>query len=132
MKVVINACYGGYSLSEKALIWLYYKGYDGEGFKWIPSQYSNDWETLLEQWKNRDRKRVFYGSIFSPDDKFVLNARPKSRTDKLIVECVEALGREANGACAHLKVVEIPDGIVWEIDEYDGFETIHEQHRTWG
>ena len=33
--------------------------------------------------------------------------------------------------CAELAIVEIPDGIEWEIDDYDGIETIAETHRTW-
>ena len=53
------------------------------------------------------------------------------RTNSKLVECVETLGSEADGECADLKVVEIPDDVDWEIDDYDGVETIHEKHRTW-
>lgn len=54
-----------------------------------------------------------------------------SRDDERLVECVEALGAEANGYYASLKVVEIPDGIEWKIVDYDGMETIEEVHRVW-
>jgi hypothetical protein len=47
------------------------------------------------------------------------------------VQVVEELGDEANGRCSELSVVEIPDGVQWEIVEYDGLEHIAEQHRTW-
>jgi hypothetical protein len=30
-----------------------------------------------------------------------------------------------------IKVITIPDGIEWEIKEYDGLEHIAEKHRTW-
>jgi hypothetical protein len=53
------------------------------------------------------------------------------RTDAKLVECVETLGEKADGRFAELKVVEIPDDVEWEIDEYDGLETIHEVHRVW-
>jgi len=53
------------------------------------------------------------------------------RDDPKLVECVEKLKNKANGSCAELEVVEIPDGVVWEIDEYDGVETIREKHRSW-
>lgn len=53
------------------------------------------------------------------------------RTDPKLVEVVEKLGKEANGVCSDLEVVEIPDDIDWEIDDYDGYETIHEKHRKW-
>lgn len=54
------------------------------------------------------------------------------RDNPKLVECVEALGKEASGRFADLKVVEIPDGIEWEISEYDGWETVEEKHRSWG
>jgi len=53
------------------------------------------------------------------------------RNDAILVNIVEELGEDSWGACAELKVVEIPDGIEWEIDEYDGIEWIAEAHRKW-
>ena len=38
---------------------------------------------------------------------------------------------DAWGCCSRLKVVEIPDGIEWQIEEYDGKEWVAETHRTW-
>ena len=51
---------------------------------------------------------------------------------KLLVDCVEELGDEASGGFAQLRVVEIPADVEWEVEEYDGWERIHEQHRSWG
>lgn len=57
------------------------------------------------------------------------------RHHPLLIECVEALGGEhregASGPCAALKIVEIPDGVDYEIEEYDGSEWIAEKHRKW-
>lgn len=61
-----------------------------------------------------------------------LDRSPKDRTDKLLIQVIEELGRDANGGCAELKIVEIPDGVEYEICEYDGNEHIAEMHRTWG
>jgi len=30
-----------------------------------------------------------------------------------------------------LRIIEIPDGVEWQIEEYDGDEWIAEKHRTW-
>lgn len=53
------------------------------------------------------------------------------RNDPQLVKCVETLGKKANGKCAKLKVVEIPNDVDWEITDYDGVETIEEKHRSW-
>lgn len=91
MKVVINRCFGGFSLSERA--------YEFLGLEWDG-----------------------YGYKYNDND---------LRTDAKLVECVETLGEEADGRFAELKVVEIPDDVEWEIDYYDGLESIHEVHRVW-
>jgi hypothetical protein len=53
------------------------------------------------------------------------------RNDAILVSIVEELGEDSWGGYAELKVVEIPDGIEWEIDEYAGIEWIAEEHRKW-
>ncbi|TKS59816.1 MAG: hypothetical protein EWM72_02001 [Nitrospira sp.] len=53
------------------------------------------------------------------------------RDDAKLVRVVEELHAEANGHCAELKVVTIPDEVQWEIAKTDGVEHVSEVHRTW-
>lgn len=53
------------------------------------------------------------------------------RSDPDLVRVVEEMGEAANGRFARLRVVEVPDDVEWEIDEYDGTEHVAEKHRTW-
>jgi hypothetical protein len=53
------------------------------------------------------------------------------RDDPALVEIVEQLRDEANGLCANLKVVKIPEDVDWIVCEYDGIEWVAEKHRTW-
>ena len=94
MKVVINNCYGGFSLSDAGIArYLELKGIG---------------------WPNAD----FYD-------------RDIPRDDAALIRVVEELGDAANGACADLKIVEVPDDVDWYIEEYDGNEWVAERHRTW-
>ncbi len=53
------------------------------------------------------------------------------RDNPELVKVVEELGTKASGTCANLVIVEIPDDVEWFIDEYDGWETVREKHKTW-
>lgn len=53
------------------------------------------------------------------------------RDDEKLVRVVEELRAEANGHCAELKVVSIPDDVQWEIRKTDGREHVSEVHRVW-
>jgi hypothetical protein len=53
------------------------------------------------------------------------------RDDQRLVQVVEELRGEANGHCAELKVVTIPDDVEWIVLKKDGTEQVSEQHRTW-
>ena len=64
------------------------------------------------------------GTIITDED----NIR---RNNPILVEIVEQLGEAANGEFAELKVVEIPDDVQWQIEEYDGVEWVAETHRIW-
>ena len=53
------------------------------------------------------------------------------RDDADLVAVVEELGDRANGNYAELKVLSVPDGVEWFVEEYDGMEHVAETHRTW-
>jgi len=53
------------------------------------------------------------------------------RTDPILIEVVEELGDAANGDYAELRVVTIPDGMDYVIDEYDGIERLHQRVKYW-
>ena len=53
------------------------------------------------------------------------------RDDSALIQVVEEMGEAANGSCAALKIVDIPDDVDWYIEEYDGNEWVAERHRTW-
>lgn len=140
-KVVINDCYGGFSLSPKALLWLYDKGmtciacdvetYYGKNHAIRVKEDLQKWREHLSG--NKELNDWYHMTVFSPDEKFTLNPYGvPHRSDPLLIECIETLGsKEASGPCAKLKIVEIPDDIEYTIEEYDGIEHIAETHRTW-
>lgn len=111
MKIVINACYGGFSISKKCAEFMAARGNK------IAIQ-------ELEEFKV-DKYWYGYGYVKGGP------SRGYSRTDADLVAAVEELGAKASGSCANLKVVEIPDGIEYYIDEYDGIESVHESHSSW-
>lgn len=57
--------------------------------------------------------------------------RDIERNNPILVEIVEQLGESADGGHAELKVVEIPDDVQWQIEEYNGNEWVAETHRKW-
>ena len=56
--------------------------------------------------------------------------REVSRSDPFLIEAIQK-AKNPNGICADITIVEIPDDVKWQIEEYDGSEWIAEVHRTW-
>ena len=77
-------------------------------------------DAALDEYKNRE-------GITDPD--FYYYDIP--RDCPVLVAMVEEQGTAINGTFSDLKVVEIPDGVNWYIEEYDGLEHVAERHRTW-
>ena len=92
MKIVINAEYGGFGLSDKA----------------------------IEDYKQR-------AGITNPQ--FYDYNIPRNCPH--LVAMVEESGNSIGSSYADLKIVKIPDGVMWQIEEYDGKEWVAEKHRTW-
>lgn len=147
MKIAKNACFGGFSLSPKATKRLaelngkecyFFKGFgtyepitleEAEKQKIFWSCYSVPNPQDYELDKTDEDGRYFGANERA--EKISIDGRPSERTDPKLIQVIEELGDEANGACAKIVIVEIPDGTEWEIDEYDGHETIREKHRSW-
>lgn len=128
-KVVYNACYGGFGLSDKAI-----KRYaELKGLTLYPesSKYG-----LTTYWIVPENERpTDNGNFYSltTEERIAFNKAYKAaqlydryikRTDPALVQVVEELGDEANGQCACLRIAEIPSGTAYRIDEYDGNESV--------
>lgn len=139
MKIAINRCFGGFNLSHKAIeMIMKRKGLGCYIYKQTKFNHSDgtDEYTRLDTYdpspfvcycKVDLGKRVekipyeecwYYGEL--------------DRTDNDLISVIEELGDEASGSFGRIVVVEIPDDVDWEIDDYDGWESIHEKHRVWG
>lgn len=104
MKVVYNACFGGFSLSREAVL--------------LGRQLSGDpgWggPTIIGDCEVDGSKIIYdYGFLYDTP-----------RHDPVLVKVVEELGDKANGGCADLKIDELPDGTPYRIDEYEGKERV--------
>jgi hypothetical protein len=139
-EVVINACFGGFSLSPVALLWLWARGVTSIGTT-VHGYWGDGCDAEIERelakWRDYLRSppkegRYSFITVFSPDEKFVLNGGSEmKRDDPLLIKVVRELGKKADGACAALRIVKIPADVEWAIHEYDGSEHVEEVHRTW-
>lgn len=109
-KVVFNNCYGGFSISLKAVEWLEANCKDNELHDFIKSLRLAGKEYTFsskDECLRYDVSGWFEGK----------------RHHKDLVAVVEALGDDANGPCAALGICRI-NGCQYRIDEYDGAEEV--------
>lgn len=155
MKIAINICFGGFSLSPDGVKryaelkgWkCYFFSSDlktdiyteitidearSKGLFWSAFKVKNPNEYLRnkKKWDEMTMKEK-QASNKKHDKVSITSGRDIPRDDPTLIQVIEELGEKADGRCAKLKLVEIPDGVEWEIDEYDGLETIDEKHRSW-
>jgi len=111
-KIVINGCFGGFGLSHEAIM-----------------RYAELAGITLHV-KEEYHSNSYYTSENFTDDSY-FSMYDLERTDPLLVQVIEELGDEASGKYSSLHVADVPDDVEWYIHDYDGVETVHEQHRTW-
>lgn len=137
MKVILNKCYGGFSVSQEAYeLYAKKKGIELFAYKW-------DFKNGKPIYRKTDMSSSIFTITFTKDfgdciefsnnnsEKYCLSLRDNHREDPVLIEVVEELGERANSPFAKLVVVDIPDGMEYEIDDYDGFETLHQKVETW-
>ena len=138
MKIAINKrYYGGFDLSPIAIkeylklkgkeCFFYKKDYTTKLFNKIPIEKATSYDkSLTKDFGNTIKNgwKTFKKDYFSFND--------IERNDPDLIKVIEMLGeKKASGQLAKLKVVEVPDDISWELDEYYGFENVHETHHSW-
>lgn len=131
MKLVINRCYGGFGLSDKAYEKLIEWGIPVCKYtEDAPEQVIFDRE-LTPQGESsvNDIYWKFEGTV--EQNRYWEVWLGDNRSHALLLRVVEELGEDSFGQCAKLEIVEIPDGTEWELDEYDGIEHIAEAHKIW-
>lgn len=124
MKIVINTCYGGFGLSEKAILRLYELGMIEIATPietYFPDK--KEREKSLKRWGDGERN-FMCGAVISVDEKFVLYSGQllDFRDDPRLIQVIEELGEEANGQNASLQIVE--HKIQYEIEDRDGKERV--------
>ena len=114
-RIVINRAYGGFGLSREAI--LLYLELAGIAYTEEPQQ-------------DRDTQNRL-GNKIMVDGKEFYDRYDIPRNDPALVAVVNRLGSKADSEYAKLKVVEVPAGVEWHIEDYDGREWVAEVHRTW-
>jgi hypothetical protein len=117
-KVVYNNDFGGYALSDKAINWLEEHG--SERTKKFIAQKRIEANAKIMDYVSKVR-----GTANSTRKFYIMDAVRSflKRHDPDLVAVVEALGKDVNGTFSSLAIEEI-DGDMYNIEEYDGKETV--------
>lgn len=104
MKIVLNKRCGGFGLSKELLDELGVQTSKNSFVRWVEN------------------------STFGIDS----DNQYEYRTHPKLIAAIEKLGcKKAGDRYANLEIIDIPDGIEWEMDEYKGFEYVYEKGRRW-
>lgn len=132
MKIVINSCYGGFSLSPKGeQRYLELKGQKSYFYKQTKYNYADNTLEFTRVDNIDDVPDLFFycttydqGKVILGYPKDVFHCRDLERSDPFLVQTVEELGTESFGKCAKLEIIDVASGRWFKIDEYDGYEDV--------
>jgi hypothetical protein len=140
-KIVISSTPGGFGLSPEATLELYRRRSIAIVARRVEDFFpekgdgsSLDFHEQIYRWRDYfslGKPLSPFQIYFSTDEMFVLTYQNIARDDSDLVEVVEKLGAKANGPFSTLEIIEIPDDVVWHVEECEGLEHVAEAHRTW-
>ena len=149
MKVAINTKFGGFRLSPLAVLEIAKR--KGKECFFFSHDYKTDKFTQLSLGEAMDEIMFHAFSVSNPQDynlstpdedglyhsanarseKISISSSDYDRSDPDLIAVIEELKDAANTEYSKLKIVEIPDGTNFVIEEYDGNEHIAEAHKEW-
>lgn len=125
-KIVYNACFGGFNLSDEAVIrYAEIKGITlyavKENFFTLfylcpPEEFERLYAEDLQKPFSSKRYEQSNAKYFSPTD--------IPRDDPALAQIVQELGDKANSRYSKLKIMELKPGTLYRIEEYDGRESV--------
>ena len=120
MKIAINTDWGGFGLSKQAFERLF----ERKNIQYEVEYCSSSGTPIIP---------TYYVSGLPHTEENVINEYSlyRERSDRDLVAVIEELGETANGFSANISIIEIPDGVEWEVVDYDGIEHVAEKHRKW-
>lgn len=120
MKVAINRCFGGFSISNSA-------------FEKLMERKDIAYEKVPAKYAFRGDDYDYYAKGYAGDDEHYLSEydMTSERADVDLIAVIEEMGKDAWGWAAEIAIVDIPDDVKYHIHEYDGLEHVAEDHRTW-
>jgi len=131
MRVAINKCYGGFSLSPRAVKRL-------AELRGLPCYFFSVGDAVHKPITMEEAEKAFVWFACSVPDTLAsreatdIDIRPENRSDPLLLQVIDELGEAANGPYAKIAIVEIPDNVEYEIKDYEGGkEQVAEKHRVW-
>lgn len=110
-EIVINRCYGGYGLSSVAI-----KKY--LDIKNIPYYVNSASDYLDTEY------------VYLKEDNSIFTDSDLERDDPVLIQVVKELENSANDDYSRLQVVKIPSKLKYKIIEYDGYESVTEDFKT--
>ncbi len=129
-KIVYNACYGGFSLSDEAIMrYAEIKGiklYSSVSKFGLTNYYlcqPEEYDRILAE----ENSKPIGPGRYAQSNELYFSDRDIDRADPVLAQVVEELGDRANGSHAKLRIEELPAGTLYRIDEYDGIESVMTQ-----
>ena len=102
-KVAYNSKYGGFGISHACFAKMIELGHQG----------------AIDKKKEMDKAHYEWKTVYLEDPKPEIK-----RHDPILIQAIEELGSEANGESAIIRIEEMADNDHYEIEEYDGKETL--------
>jgi hypothetical protein len=123
-QVVYNTCFGGFSINREVVEFVRDNRVE------LEEEYG--WQAVDEIAEQTLGGEEYDGGGIARERGYV-SAHDVSRDNELLADIVSgetAYRGRVSGDHASLSVAEVPDGIDWTIDEYDGKETVKEKTQS--